>query len=186
MKIGEFLYFAPSIAFADLDFREERLPSQYAQRIEGFYLTPASTLVKAQHSFAAGLLILCAIDALAKIDNPDMSVNERFKSYCMSRLPSFSEAAGAKQLYDAFRNGTVHEARAKDGAEISLESDGCVESAPGGIRVNPQFLLEEARTALGAQMAEISASRDKLASFKKYLLKQFRSELEGVDACVQQ
>lgn len=184
MKIGEFLYFAPGIAFADLDFREERLPDQYAQRIEGFYLAPASTLVEAQHGFAAGLLIFCAIDALAKIENPDTSVNVRFKNYCMTRLPSFSEESGAKQLYDAFRNGTVHEARAKDGAEISLESDACVESAPGGIRVNPQFLLEEARAALGAQMADISASRDTLVSFKEYLLQQFSSELEGVNTCV--
>jgi len=186
MKIGEFLYFAPGIAFADIDFREKSLPDQYARRIEGFYLAPANALVKERHGFAAGLLIVCAIDALGKVESPDASVGERFKHYCRARLPSFANEAESRQLYELFRNGTVHEARVKDGTEITFESGVCVETAPGGIRVNPQYLLEEVRSALFTQMEEIRNNDDSLKRFKKYLLQQFHTELEGINTRIQQ
>ncbi|MEN8170591.1 MAG: hypothetical protein ABFS08_10250 [Pseudomonadota bacterium] len=180
MKIGEFLYFAPELAFADMDFREGELPDQYCRRIDGYYLAPAEYLIDEKHGFAAGLLVLCAIDALGKIDYPNLGVGERFKLYCQNRLPSFSTENYAKQLYEAFRNGVVHEARAKDGAEISLESDRTVELAPGGIRVNPAYLLNEVREALHGQMEGISANKESLIAFKKYILVQFSKELAGL------
>ena len=180
MKIGEFLYFAPDMAFADLDFREEELPNQYSQRIIGYYLAPAELLANNGHGFGSGLLVLCAIDALGKIEFPALGVGGRFKRYCRNRLPSFSNHDHAKQLYEVFRCGITHEARAKDGAEITLESDCTVEPAPGGIRVNPVYLLNEVRTALHTQMEEISADAEKKRIFKKYILTQFSKELVGL------
>ena len=184
MKIGEFLYFAPGLTFADIDFSEEELPAQYCRRIDGYYLEPAEILANAEHGFGAGLLVLCAIDALAKVEYPSFGVGERFKRYCRNRLPSFSTEGRAEQLYDAFRNGIVHEARAKDGAEISLESGVAAEPAPGGIRVNPVHLLNEVRTALRRQMGEILADGTRMSKFKKYVLKQFSEELAGVNTRV--
>jgi hypothetical protein len=37
MKIGDHVYFAPGIRFADLDLEGPTLPTQYAARIEGYY-----------------------------------------------------------------------------------------------------------------------------------------------------
>jgi len=180
MKIGDFLYFAPSLAFADINFSEAALPDQYCQRINGYYLEPAEVLANAEYGFGAGLLVLCAIDALGKVEFPALGVGQRFKLYCRHRLPSFSTDEDAEQLYTAFRCGVVHEARAKDGAEITLESDRTIEPAPGGTRVNPALLLDEVRSALHSQMEEISSDRERMKVFKSYILAQFSEELAGV------
>ncbi|MFC1351113.1 MAG: hypothetical protein G8D89_01820, partial [gamma proteobacterium symbiont of Clathrolucina costata] len=120
MKIGEYLYFAPGLPFDELELSAAALPGQYIRRIEGFYLEPAEILAQQGHGFGAGVLLLCAIDALGKVDYPAFGVGERFKQYSRERLASVSNADYADQLYDAFRCGVVHEARAKDGAEITL------------------------------------------------------------------
>lgn len=180
MKIGEVLYFAPGLAFADIDFSENELPRSYQKRIEGFYLNPAIELVSAGHGFAAGLLALCAIDALGKVEHPENTVGDRFKSYCTARLSSFSDEEDAKLLYDAYRCGIVHEARAKDGAEITLETGSTVTHAPEGIRINPAHLVYEITKAMNEQMDEIVNSEDKRRSFKNYILSQFKEELVGL------
>jgi hypothetical protein len=180
MKVGEYLYFAPGLAFANIDFRLTELPRQYQRRIEGYYLKPAEYLINEEYGFGAGLLILCAIDALGKVDYPISQVADRFKAYCQKRLISFSNEELAGYLYDAFRCGIVHEARVKDGAEFSLESKTSVEYAPGGVRVNPVHLLSEVRAALDKQMREIESNQEQMVIFKEYVLKQFSHELQGI------
>ncbi|MCM8854641.1 MAG: hypothetical protein LC541_18715 [Candidatus Thiodiazotropha sp.] len=180
MKIGEYLYFAPGLSFVDLDLSATALPGQYIRRIEGFYLEPAEVLAQRGHGFGAGVLLLCAIDALGKVEFPASGVGERFKQYSRERLASFSNADYARQLYEAFRCGVVHEARAKDGAEISLESGNTVEPVPGGIQVNPAGLLLEVRGALHTQMQEIEGDDGRAVAFKDYITEQFSEELAGI------
>jgi hypothetical protein len=68
-RIAENLSFAPGITFADLDIiNGERLPTQFRQRMAGFYLNPAIDLAVDDHAFAAGVLVVCAIDALALLN----------------------------------------------------------------------------------------------------------------------
>jgi len=181
MKVGEYLYYAPGLAFADLDFSVTELPIQYKRRIEGYYLNPAEYLINKEHGFGAGLLILCAIDALGKIDYPNKNVKDRFVAYCCKRLVSFPQNTIAVQLYKTFRCGIVHEARAKEGAELTFESLTTVEYAPGGIRVNPLGLLDEVRSALNAQMCEITSDQGLMEGFKRYFLRQFSQELKGIN-----
>jgi hypothetical protein len=180
MKIGEFLYFAPGLAFADIDFSDSELPKSYKKRIEGFYLVPAAELASAGHGFASGLLVLCAIDALGNVEHPEKSVRDRFEAYCVSQISSFTDEKNAKLLYEAYRCGFVHEARAKDGAEITLESKSTLEYVPGGIRVNPDHLASEVAEALNKHMEEITNSEQKRLEFKRYIIKQFEVELAGL------
>ena len=177
MRVGEFLYFAPGLKFVDISLREEELPSQYLERIIGFYIEPAQQLAKMGHAFGSSLLLVCCIDALAKIEYPHSRVGERFKKYCKTRLPSFSSDNLASLLYESYRNGVVHEARGKDGVEFSLEIKGVVEDAPGGIRVNPAKLTNELKLACEKHMLEIENSSTKRTRFKHYMLVQFKEEL---------
>ena len=181
MKIGEYLFFAPDLCFADLDFDESKLPSQYKERIDGFYLKPAEGLANQEHGFGAGLLVLCAIDALGMVDFPQAGSKKRFKKYIKTRLPSLKDYA--TEIYDIFRCGIAHEARAKKGAEISLQIDDAVEPDPGdsGIILNPRQLALNVRAALDSQMNDIRESPDKAREFKDFLLRQFSVELAGVD-----
>ncbi len=179
MKIGDTLHFAPRVAFSDLDISAHRLPSQYSLRVEGFYLKPAEELIESGHAFAAGVLIFCAIDALAKVEDQRAAVNTRFKNYCRDRLESFRKQGYAEMLWEGYRNGLVHEARAKNGLELSLESKAAVELMDSGIRVNPTYLLSEVRVALQFQIQEITENKEKLKNFRDFFIFQFAEELRN-------
>ena len=124
---------------------------------------------------------MCAIDALAKVDYPDARVGTRFKKYIRRRLKELE--AHADEIYNAFRCGIVHEARAKEGAELSLENNVTVMPDPGnsGIELNPKLLVENVRSALRSQMLEIAGDPEKAHAFKIYLLEQFSVELTAVN-----
>ena len=82
MKIGEHLYFAPGIKFSSVDTTSATLAQQLNERIRGFYLHPARLLVEGGHAFAAGVMIVVAIDALARLDTGSEKVGERFRNWC--------------------------------------------------------------------------------------------------------
>src|SRR6266481_5371770 len=76
-RIADQLYFAPNVRFADLDWTGVRLPTQFHQRMSGFYLKPAIVLAEAEHAFASGVLVVCAIDALALFTTGSSAVRAR-------------------------------------------------------------------------------------------------------------
>src|SRR2546428_1043928 len=124
MKVGDHIYFAPSIRFSDLDLGGPQLPEQYRIRIEGYYLRPAQRAAEAGDAFAAGLLALTAIDAMSRLyfgpNRPDRKAKTDFQFFARGSLPSFSEPENAKILYEKYRNGLVHEARLKDGCQFEI------------------------------------------------------------------
>src|SRR5262245_34518473 len=117
-RIADELYFAPGIRFADLDLSGNRLPSQFQCRIAGFYLKPAIDLARSKHAFAAGVLVVCAMDALALLATGSSSVTGRIKSLCQ-RIPGLDSPEMADIFCESFRNGLVHQARIKNGSEFS-------------------------------------------------------------------
>lgn len=67
MKIGDILYFAPKIRFGEVDLNGPRLPEQFKCRMAGLYVTPAEQCARGGHAFAAGVLLVSCIDALARL-----------------------------------------------------------------------------------------------------------------------
>jgi hypothetical protein len=68
MRIGDVLYFAPKIRFAELDFNDvPALVRAFQSRVEGFYLDPAARALAAGDGFAGGLVCCAAIELIAKI-----------------------------------------------------------------------------------------------------------------------
>jgi hypothetical protein len=148
MRINDAIYFAPGVRFEQIDFRGPALPDQFAQRIEGFYLRPAEILIAHRAAFGAGLLLVCAVDALGKFRNPGLSTGKRFKNFARNELPSFSAPGAADDFYEAFRNGIVHEARVKRGSQFTLDTDATVVRRGKVMILNPQLLLREVWDAL--------------------------------------
>ena len=66
MKLGDVLYFAPGIRFDQVDLGGPRLPEQFRQRVRGFYIAPAEKCAEMDYAFAAGVLLVSCIDALAR------------------------------------------------------------------------------------------------------------------------
>src|SRR5574341_1198917 len=141
MRLGSILYFAPGIRFDEVDLDGRRLPEQFRLRMAGFYLEPAQACAQRGFAFAAGVLLVSCIDALARLRFDD-KVGKRFKEFTTKALPSFSEGDLAERFYDEFRNGLVHEARLKKGAQFSLETEATVQQLDGLLLVNPKYLAD--------------------------------------------
>jgi len=153
VNINDILHFAPDIPFNGVDWNGNKLPEQFYCRIEGFYLEPAVLCVQNGHAFAAGLLLVSCIDALARLKYRSNDVGKRFKWFLARELKSFGNQNVAQRFYDEVRNGLVHEARLKEGAQFTLDPviDETVTIRIGDVLlVNPRLLFFEIQNALDA------------------------------------
>lgn len=156
MRIGDRLFFAPGIRFDEVDFESHELPNQFRQRIRGYYLEPAAKAVAAGDAFAAGILLVVCIDALARFQVGGQ-VGDRFETFARNELASFSAESRARELYETFRNGLVHEARIKFGAQFSLDFDPALAyyRSNGVTIINPACLFDELGQALDAYIERL-------------------------------
>ncbi len=165
MRIGDLLYFAPGLRFDEVDLDGPGLPNQFKRRMTGFYIEPAEECGRHGYAFAAGVLLVSCIDALARLRSGD-GVGKRFGKFVAKELRSFSNDDLAERFYEDFRNGLVHEARLKNGGQFSLETGDTVEQLRGIILVNPYRLAKEVRGALDSYVTLLTsneAEREKLA-----------------------
>lgn len=165
MRIGDILFFAPGIRFEHADLSGTDLPRQFECRIAGFYLDPADRCAENGFPFAAGVILVTCIDALARMRYGG-GVGMRFKKFITNELPSFAQGNRADRFYDDFRNGLVHEARIKNGGQFTMDADRTVQSVNGLLLVNPWHLGVELRAALASYVTLLTSSvaeRRKLA-----------------------
>src|SRR5947209_7718539 len=166
MRVGDILYFAPGIRFGQVDLKSPGLPDQYRQRMNGFYVEPAEGCAAHGHAFAAGVLLVSCIDALARARFNNPNVGDRIKRFAREELQSFSKGGLATRFYEDFRNGLVHEARIKNGGQFSLEIGSTVEQLRGVLLINPARLGVEVRSAINGYAALLerdAAARQRLA-----------------------
>jgi hypothetical protein len=178
MRIDELLYFAPGVTFDQLDLGGENLPDQFESRIRGFYIAPAVDCANAGYWFAAGVLLLSCIDALARFKTGSQIVGDRFKSFARQELKSFAEENRADRLYYAFRNGLVHEGRIKAGAQFSLDTENTVDELQGAFVINPRRLADEVDGALSRYVSQLKADRNLRSQLAARLSKDHRDDLQ--------
>jgi hypothetical protein len=178
-RIRDQLWFAPEVKFADLDWSGTRLPTQFRLRIDGFYLKPAISLAEAGHAFGAGVLVVCALDALAPLITGTTGVRARITGLCRS-IPGLDENDNAFIFFEHFRNGLVHEARVKNGSEFSLEITCIAQRRHDRLIVNPRLLsLHASRQILDGFVRSLNRDPDKKKAFCKKLKKTFRYEIQN-------
>ncbi len=178
MRIGEHLYFAPDITFSNVDTAGVNLPQQVAERIRGFYLVPTRALAEAGHAFASGVMLVAAIDALARLKTGRDDVGGRFRDWCTAHLPSCTDAI-SERFYKGFRNGLVHEARIKDGGEFSLEARETFKEIGDILSCNPTCLLAEVELALDAYLRILEVDPTKLEALRGRIRDDFAYELSN-------
>jgi hypothetical protein len=150
MRLGDILYFAPGIRFRDVDTKGAGLPDQYRARMIGLYVEPAEACAARGQAFAAGVMLVSCVDALARVRFTDAKVGDRIKRFARTELKSFHSDALAAPFYENFRNGLVHEARIKEGGQFSLEIGSTVEELGGLMLINPARLAAEVRASIEA------------------------------------
>jgi len=165
MRIGDLLYFGPGLRFDQVDLDGPELLKQFENRMMGFYIEPAEKCVRCGYAFAAGVLLVSCIDALARLRFGD-GVGRRFRRFVCQELRSFFDDSLTQRFYDEFRNGLVHEARIKNGGQFSLETNTTVTELGGLLLINPDYLAQEVRAALQSYVTFLSQddrARERLA-----------------------
>ena len=179
MKIGDHLYFAPGVRFADLDADSPDLVGQFHSRIDSYYLAPARLLSEHGDYFASVLLLASAIDAIARYALPPARSGERYVAWLQTAIPSLSFEALAAQFYGDFRCGLVHEGRAKRACAFTPLIGRPVAVENGAMAVNPELFAEEVSRALDAFCSGVASSADALATFQSKLKADFQHELSN-------
>ena len=168
------LYFAPGVRFADLDFDHGALPSQFGQRITGYYLEPALRLADEGYAFPAGLLVVCAMDALAKFMTGASS--DCIRSLCRN-IPDLATDERAHIFIESFRNGLVHQALVKDGCEFSYDINCVAVLNHGRLSVNPKFLARSVQVLLDDYVQQLNRTPADKAALARKIKSKFRYEL---------
>jgi hypothetical protein len=177
-RIGDELYFAPGIPFAAVDLQFGGLPNQFYQRIVGFYLNPAIKLAQARHDFAAGILAVCAADALGGFITGASGSTERIVGFIRA-IPGLEDEGIARLFVDHFRNGLVHEARVKDGGEFSMEVPRVALRRGSSLAVNPRLLADSVHARLSEYRDRLNGNTDELKALKRKIRRRFATELNG-------
>jgi hypothetical protein len=181
MRTGDLLYFAPEVRFDQVDLDGAGLPDQFQRRVEGFYIRPAAECAQAGFAFAAGVLLVSCIDALARL-RLGGGVGKRFEKFTHDALSSFSGVDLAQRFYQEFRNGLVHEARLKKGGQFSLETKATVELLDGLLIINPRLLAEEVREALSAYRKLLDTDDQQRAALAKALRRDHIDDFRAAQA----
>jgi hypothetical protein len=176
-RIADTLFFAPGIAFAALDIDTgERLPTQFRQRIAGFYLNPAVDLAAERHAFAAGVLVVCAIDALALFTTGSQTVTGRIIAFCRN-IPELADEENARIFCQSFRHGLVHHARVMDGNEFSDRIKQIAVRNGEHLAVNPLLLAKKVLEMLDEYVDGLNRDPEAKAALLKKIKRTFRYEL---------
>lgn len=141
IKDGE-KWFAPGVRWADVDIDSPDFSQLLVDRFEGFYFGPADFLLDRNHDFAAGVLLLSALDAMARLLTGIEGVGQRFRT---AAEEIGIDRSRVQDFYDMYRNGLLHEGRIKSGACFDQEAKGLLEEINGESVVNPRVLLKAVR-----------------------------------------
>lgn len=180
MRSGRDLYFAPERTFRDMDPDGPHLPSLWQSRMTSYYLEPALAAVNANHGFAAGLLVVSAIDAIARLHYPHRAPRATarvFRRFLVEELESFRAAEVAIAFYDRVRCGLVHEGRLKYGAEFDLSLDRTIAVEDEILSVNPGLLRDEVIAALSRYVRALEEDPGQRANFAAGLKRDLAVEL---------
>ena len=178
MKIGEHLFFAPGVRFADIDVNDQSVINHFHSRIEAYYLNPAKTLLKNEdYAFPATLLLASAIDAIARYASKPAPNRVRYIGWLQTELPCVSAKPLAEQFYDDFRCGLVHEARAKNGCVFTTLTARSVFVEKGIMAINPKYLVQDVSVALDSFCANLKKSPIAFLKFQNELKRDFQHEL---------
>ena len=177
-RVDDELQFAPGIPFRVLDLKQGKLPRQFYRRIVGFYLDPAIELANRRHDFAAGLLAVCAADALAGFITGASGTTERMVGF-FRQIDGLGDEEVARLFVDHFRNGLVHEARVKGGGEFSMAADGVAVRRGSSLAINPVLLAKAVHGRLKDFCQHVEQNPADLNALKKKIRSRFAEELKS-------
>lgn len=189
MRIDDIIFFAPGIRAIDIDFdNKEQIIVAFESRVNNFYLEPANQLNESQHAFAAGVILMTAIDAIMYYNRHTKNpISDFFET-----LPAFRNyfhdmgeeeiRKAAYRIEDHFRNGLIHEGRIKNCGQFSYDYAGALITVIDEfIILNPKILFEEVSNYCHRYFQRLQTGNI-YEIFITKLRRQFYSEIERLKA----
>lgn len=141
MRIEDNIYFSPSTRLESLDLsNRESVIMHFHERIAGYYFSPVAILNKSSHAFASGAILCLLIDAFARYSTLENRVRIRYVNWCMENMDL--DEGTAKDFYEFFRCGLLHESHIKKFGQFSFDGDFNLPISiySGFLVVNPIYL----------------------------------------------
>jgi hypothetical protein len=181
MRIGNYVYFAPSIRLKDLDLSDkDKLIDSFKQRMNEYYLEAIKLLNEQKSAFAAGIIEFSMIDALARYSSKENSQSrsgERFKQILCNGFKLEKEIA--KRVYEEFRNGLLHENHIKNCGQFwyKVSSKSCtIEN--NRLMVDPANLHEELTTFFQEYIQTLKTDENQYNLFLRLIKDDFGDEIQ--------
>lgn len=188
MRKGDAVYFAPDYTFSQLLDTTDPIEiiGAYKDRISGFYLETAKSLMKSKApstAFAAGIMCFAAIDAIARTELGLDKSGLRVKTWLHENLPDFKNLDdwGLRRVYDEFRCGLMHEARIKNGGQFTYEIKKAIEIKADLITINPERLLQQIETAFNRLITEVSKNKNDAEDFRDLIIEDFKIDIQFLE-----
>jgi hypothetical protein len=171
VRVGDALYFSPRFKFSELDVENASMILEaFRDRVHGFYLTPASRLLKHSDAFAGGLICCAAVECIA-----GFAGNEPLDWLCSHIADFGQDRARTKKFWVSFRHGLIHEGRIKSFGQFSLEMPAMLTTIGPAVVVNPRLLLESVEKAFDAYCQQMKGER--LSLLVKQVRRYFEPEI---------
>lgn len=174
LRIADVLYFSPRFPFATLKLDEpSALLNALQDRVDGFYLQPASRCVASGDGFAGALICCAAIEFLALV------FEEKSPSdWLRAHISAFGKPDGmAEQFWIRFRHGMMHEGYIKGQGQCSLELPEMVMTEGPVMVINPQLLLEAIKKEFREHCNTLTAEQE--VRLAKRLHRYFDTEIKA-------
>ena len=154
MKIRDIVYFAPHIPIGALRVDHDSIVDALCARFTGFYLEPAAEANERERAFAAGLILTCCIDGIARLDSGLLTANrQNFIRWTNVNLKTFRRELCGEKFYEDFRCGLVHAAQICNSGIFTYEIGSTVAVEDEVMAVNPKNLWSEVKAALDNTLA---------------------------------
>ena len=187
MRIGDVLFFAANLRFADLNLGDSTsLVEAFKARVEGFYLSPARKLVDGDDAFAAGVICVALIDFIARYSSGKDMVRDRFTSWLEDNIAEFKDKDPLKpsgtlagRFYEDFRNGLVHEGRIKNLGQFSKSFPELLLLIDEGMICNPGELIQKTTEAVNRYLDLVIKDRSQFEKLQRRLKTDFEAEIKA-------
>jgi hypothetical protein len=183
MRVKDVIHFSPNYPIQKIEFdNKEILIDAFKDRIQSYYINAADVLNKSNHAFAAGAILLTAIDAISYFTEVG-AVSTRIKNFCY-QIPEIAAKTTeyqnefANRVNDEFRNGLIHEGRIKNGSQFSYDypfleiiSDDC-------LVMNPEYFQKEVEAYFNLALQKVSTNQSNYLLFRQRFKQTFEAEIE--------
>jgi hypothetical protein len=189
MRIEGDIYFNPNTKWSKINTDQiDDLINQYHERIKGYYLFPVHQLFSnCDHihcnGFAAGVLLLSAIDAVGTFQTKRNGFKNKFIEFIKNddvfiNLEEPEKKRISEFMSDEFRNGLIHNGRIKNACEFSFESQNLFYLTERTLVVNPIELFQCVQRNSSKFFDELKTDEAGKKLFRDEFVRLYRKELK--------